>query len=212
MRINIVLYFGVLLPKAVSLVSMLCLQLEKIQRGGYRISIYYHFESWSLTIMKFLHNTSTTITINQVKKGNFFFSSGATRLYYILQLSFFKKINFSFFYSWSMFMWVVRAQSKRFIWIAIKSKLIVGFFQKIIVPPLLRISIFLKLTPLDFQSILSWPPGIFHFFALTPLEILVFPSNFDIPPWNSSYFHSTPWKSPFISSTGGLQIFSGKAR
>ena len=24
------------------------------------------------------------------------------------------------------------------------------------------------------------PPGIFHFFALTPLEILVFSSNFDI--------------------------------
>ena len=29
------------------------------------------------------------------------------------------------------------------------------------------------------------PSGIFHFFALTPLEILAFSSNFDIPPWNS---------------------------
>ena len=59
--------------------------------------------------------------------------------------------------------------------------------------PLLRISIFLKLTPTDFQSILSWPPRIFHFFALTPLEILVFPSNFDIPIITKNFF----WKSPF---------------
>ena len=45
-----------------------------------------------------------------------------------------------------------------------------GLFQKKIVPPLLRISIFLKLTPWISSQIYRDPPGIFYFFALTPLE------------------------------------------
>ena len=68
----------------------------------------------------------------------------------------------------------------------------------------------MKLTSLDFQSISSWPPGTFHFFVLDPLEILVFPSNFNIPPWKSDYFPSTPWKFPLISSTGGFNFFLEK--
>ena len=72
--------------------------------------------------------------------------------------------------------------------------------------------IFLKLTPLNFQSILWWPPRIFHFLALTALEIFFFSLKFRHTPWNSNYFHSTPWKFPLISSTGGFQIFYGKAQ
>ena len=52
-------------------------------------------------------------------------------------------------------------------------------------PPLSRISIFFKLTPLDFQSILC-PPLEFSTFLHQPLEILIFPSNFDKPPWNAN--------------------------
>ena len=76
-----------------------------------------------------------------------------------------------------------------------------GFFS------LLRISIFLRLTPWISSQFYHDLPGIFHCFALIPLEILVFPSNFDIPLWNSNYFHSTPLKFLLISSTGGFQFF-----
>ena len=57
-------------------------------------------------------------------------------------------------------------------------------FQKKKFTPMLRISIFLKLTPLEN-----------HVFAL----------NFGIPPWNSNYFYSTPWNFPLISSAGGYK-------
>ena len=65
---------------------------------------------------------------------------------------------------------------------------------------------FFKLIPLDFQSILSWPLWIFHFFALTPLEILVFPSNFDIPlVFQLLLLYPLPWKFLLIFSTGRFQ-------
>ena len=65
-----------------------------------------------------------------------------------------------------------------------------SFPEKLIVPPMLRISFcFKSWSPLDFQSILSWPYGISIFFALTSLEIHVFSSNFGISPWNSNYFY-----------------------
>ena len=66
---------------------------------------------------------------------------------------------------------------------------------------------FFEVDPLDFQSISWWLPGIFYFFALTSLELLVFPSNFDIPTWNFNYLYSTAMKFPLISSTGGFQCF-----
>ena len=60
--------------------------------------------------------------------------------------------------------------------------------------PLLGISIFLKLTPWISSQIYRDP---LEFFALTPLEIHVSPSNF----W------CTPWNFPLISSTGGYNFF-----
>ena len=65
-----------------------------------------------------------------------------------------------------------------------------GFSRKKMCPAVKDIN-FLKLTPLDLQSNLSWLPGIFHFFTLTPLEIHVFSSTFSVPPWNSNDFYST---------------------
>ena len=58
-----------------------------------------------------------------------------------------------------------------------------GFFKKKenIIPPMLRISIFLELTPgfpIDFTMT---PWNNFPFFCILSLEISVFPSNFDIP-------------------------------
>lgn len=53
--------------------------------------------------------------------------------------------------------------------------------EKKLHPFMLWISIFLKLTPLDFQSILSWP-GIS--LALNPLEIHVFFLRLSWTPWN----------------------------
>ena len=44
------------------------------------------------------------------------------------------------------------------------------------------------------------------FFALTPLEILVFPSNFDIS-WNSNYFHSTPFEISIDILNKGISIY-----
>ena len=58
-----------------------------------------------------------------------------------------------------------------------------GFTRKKLVPPplLLGIFIFLKLKSLISSQFYHAPSGIFHFFALTSLEILIFPSNFDTP-------------------------------
>ena len=56
-----------------------------------------------------------------------------------------------------------------------------GFFQKKIVPPVEYINFF-EVDPPGFPVNFIMTPGIFHFFALTPLIILVFPSNFDISP------------------------------
>ena len=63
-----------------------------------------------------------------------------------------------------------------------------AFPEKKTVPPCWGYRFFLKLTHLDFQSNLLWPPGIFHFFALTPLEIYVFSSIFSLlTPFNDFY-------------------------
>ena len=90
-----------------------------------------------------------------------------------------------------------------------KSRKYNGLFPKI-VPLMLRISIYFEVDPwissrfyhdpLDFQSILSWPPGIFHFsFALTPLAfklLSLYPLEFSLissTGWLRFFF----WKSPF---------------
>ena len=66
-----------------------------------------------------------------------------------------------------------------------------GLFQKNIVVGgggILRISIFLKLTFLNFQSNLLWTPLKFSLFvALTPLKIPCFSSIFCVPMYPSSF-------------------------
>ena len=69
------------------------------------------------------------------------------------------------------------------------------------------ILILLKLTSLDFQSILWWPP-LSHFFALNPSGNSRFSLKFS--PRNSNYFCSTPLKISLIFSTGGVSIFLEK--
>ena len=64
---------------------------------------------------------------------------------------------------------------------------------------MLRISIFLKLTPLDFQSILSRPAGMFRFPCIDP-------------PGIPTTFYSTPWHFPLIFLKLELLIFFGKTQ
>ena len=71
--------------------------------------------------------------------------------------------------------------------------------------PLLRI--FLKLTPLDFQSNLPY-----FFLHWPPWKTNVFSSSFGVPPGIQTTFTLPPWNFPLISSTGVLQFFSGKAQ
>ena len=92
---------------------------------------------------------------------------------------------------------------------------VIGLFQKKIVTPLLRISILLKLTPLNFLWNLPWPPWNFLFFSIdppgnpcfflnlwcTPLEfqrLLLYPLEFstDILNMGVAIFF---WKSPFLA-------------
>ena len=63
--------------------------------------------------------------------------------------------------------------------------------------PLLRISIFLKLTPLDFQSNLPWPS--------CPLEIHIFPQ-FLVYPWNLNDFYSISWIIPIVNRRGDFSF------
>ena len=68
---------------------------------------------------------------------------------------------------------------------------------------------FLKVDPLDFQSILSWPPpwNFFIFFLHWPSwKSMFFPSKFGIPTWDFN-FSSTSME---YSQHRGLRIFSGK--
>ena len=89
----------------------------------------------------------------------------------------------------------------------------IGLFQKKIVPPLLRISIFLKLNPLDFQSNLPCPSWNFPFLCIDPPEnpcfflnfwctllefqrLLLYPPEFSIDIINRVFFF---WKSPLFN-------------
>ena len=68
---------------------------------------------------------------------------------------------------------------------------------------------FFEVDPLDFQLILYWPPEIFHLFTLTPLNILVFPSNFDSFDWDSSQLLSLylPGNFHWYPHRGVVSIF-----
>lgn len=90
-----------------------------------------------------------------------------------------------------------------------------GFSRKKIVPPMLRISIFLELTPLDFQSILPWLLWNFRKFSISlrwpPLKSTFFPQILVYPPWNSNDFYSTPLEfSIDILNRGGYGFFLKK--
>ena len=111
-------------------------------------------------------------------------------------------------------------------WRLINSRL--GFSRKKLYPCalLLRISFFWIWFPLISSQFYDDPPGIFHFFASTSLEILVCPSNFDIPPGIPTMFTLPPgnfhwypqqgvsnffWKSPFYRlKNDGRNTFRGK--
>ena len=62
-------------------------------------------------------------------------------------------------------------------------------------PPCWRYQLFLS-WPLDFQSILPWPPGIFHFIALISLKIMAYPpgipTTFTLPP-GIFYWYPQQW-------------------
>ena len=62
-----------------------------------------------------------------------------------------------------------------------------GFFQKEILPHLLGILIFLKLTP-GFTFKFTVTPPLKFSIVSTLLEIHVFPSIFGVSPWNSSSY------------------------
>ena len=75
---------------------------------------------------------------------------------------------------------------------------------------LLRISIFLKLTPwISSQIYRDPPPGIFHFFALTPLEIHFFPQ-FLVYPLEFQRLNSTPWNFSVNILNWGVTFFFWK--
>ena len=78
-----------------------------------------------------------------------------------------------------------------------------GLFQKFLVTPLLRITIFRIHTPLEFQIIFSRTPLEFHG---NPLSSIMTP-----PPGIFQIFiFKTPLEFP-LSSTGGIRKISGKA-
>ena len=90
-------------------------------------------------------------------------------------------------------------------------------FQKQLYPPSVEDIDFLEVHLLDFQLNLPWPPRIFLFFALTPMEIHVwnprFFLNFWCTPWNSNDFCSTLPPLEFFHwypQKGGLQFFLEK--
>ena len=82
-----------------------------------------------------------------------------------------------------------------------------GFPRKKVYPPVEDIIFF----EIGFQSqFYVEPPGIFHFFALTPLEILVFPSNFDIPPFEFQLLSLYPLE--ISTEEGGFKFFLEKTQ
>ena len=95
------------------------------------------------------------------------------------------------------------------------------FFQKKIVPPLLRISIYFEVDPLDLCQIYRDPPSLeFSIFCIEPPGN-VFSSIFGVPPgiafvctpspWNCSDFNSTP-EIFYLYPQQWVQFFSGKAQ
>ena len=92
---------------------------------------------------------------------------------------------------------------------------LLAFKENIFIPTLmLRILISFKLTPWIIHSNLQWPPGNFHFFALTPpwksmffSQFLVYPPGFPItftlPPGT---FHWYPQQLQFVSGKSPLLI------
>ena len=81
--------------------------------------------------------------------------------------------------------------------------LLLGFFQKKTVPPVLRVSIFLKLNPRISSQLYNDPLEFFYFFALNPLAV-------DIPPGIPTTFTLPPLKISIDILNKGISIFSGK--
>ena len=86
------------------------------------------------------------------------------------------------------------------------------FPKKKLYPPVEDIN-FLKLIPWISSQFYHDPPGIFHFFALTPLEFLVFPSNSDIlpPPLEFQLLSLYPLEAFIDILNRGFQFFLDKS-
>ena len=89
----------------------------------------------------------------------------------------------------------------------------IGLYQKKIVPsPPVEDINFFEVDPLDFQSILSRPPGIFHFFPQTPFKSLFFPQILTYPLEFQLLSLYPPGNFRWYPQQGGFKFFLEKAR